>query len=58
MVQIVCSICNKPILKENKVRYTGAFGYRKQCKPCLAKQSEKYNKKKSKALKLYRSFWT
>ena len=58
MVQVICSTCNKEISKENLLKYTGATGYRKICKPCRNKKSKEYGKKKSRALKLYRSFYT
>ena len=56
--EIICNKCNKPVSEENKVRQTGAYGYRNICKPCRNKKSREYGKKKSEALKLYRSFYT
>ena len=53
-----CSKCNTPITKKNRVRYTGAFGYRKQCRECLRKQSHKHNKKKQKVLREWKSFYS
>ena len=58
MVEITCNKCMKKLSKENLVRYTGGLGYRKMCKPCRNKASKKTNRKKSEALKLYRSFWS
>ena len=57
MVEIICNTCKKEISKENRIKYTGALGYRNLCKPCRNKKSKEYGKKKSDALKLYRSFW-
>ena len=56
--EIICNECNKEIEKENLLRHTGSKGYRKLCKPCINKKSREYCKKKSEALKLYRSFWS
>ena len=55
---IICNKCNKPIAKENLLKHTGTTGYRKMCKPCRNKKSREYGKKKSEALKLYRSFYS
>ena len=54
----ICNKCNKEISKENLLRYTGAYGHRNICKPCRNKKSREYAKKKSDALKLYRSYYT
>ena len=58
MVEIICNKCKKKVSKENRVRYTGAFGHRKICRKCLNKISRENGRKKSEALKLYRSFWS
>lgn len=58
MVEIICNTCSKIISKENLVKYTGALGYRKICKPCRNKKSKEYGKKKSEAQKLFRSFYS
>ncbi len=61
MNEITCSKCNKKISKENLAKYKGGYTsstkYMKQCKPCLNKASRKNGKKKSEALKLWRSFY-
>ena len=57
-MEIICNKCNKQVSKENKVKQTGANGYRNICKPCRNKINRENGRKKSEALKLYRSFWT
>ena len=54
----ICNKCNKPISKENRVRYTGARGYRKACRICINKQVLKSSRKRQKALKEWRSYYT
>ena len=58
MVEITCNTCKKTIVKKELVRYTGVGGYRKMCKTCRNKKSKENGRKKSEALKLYRSFWS
>ena len=57
MNDIVCNTCKKVIAKELLVKYSGVGGYRKMCRICRNKLSKEYARKKSEAMKLYRSFW-
>ena len=47
----LCNICKTEITKENRVRYSSYAGYMKKCRSCIAKQVNKFNKKRRAAIK-------
>lgn len=51
-----CRKCNKDVPASNLCQ-SSTGGKSSLCKPCRRKMSQKWNKKKQKALKLWRSYY-
>ena len=54
----ICKECKKEIQKKHLVRNGGYTGFQNVCRPCKRKQSREYQRKKAKAMKQYRSYWS
>ncbi len=57
MNELICNKCKKKIEGTERIKYS-VGGYRKLCRTCRNIQSKKHARKKSEALKLYKSFWS